>query len=417
MPRPAVLPAAPPTACGRRVLLAELAAGAAALAGLGLAPRPARAAAAVEPLVVWFTVKGAPGMRRVAEAFTRDTGVPVVVETPDDGPAKFQQAASAGKGPDIYVYAHDRIGEWTAAGLLHAVTPSARLRADIDPLAWQGFTLRGRTWGYPYAVEAVTLVYNPALVPRPPASFDEVFALDDQLARQGRRAILWDYTNAYFSWPLLAAGGAYAFRPRPDGTWDTRDTGVANAGAQAGALVLERLLREGRMPVGSGYPEMEAALAQGRVAMMINGPWSWVNLQRLGIPFGVARIPRVAGKPAVPFVGIKGLMINRATRQRELAVAFIEDYLLTPEGLNAVDQAEAIGAPASRAYFAALSAQPGVGERIATIMASARDGAITPSVPEMGRFWAAMKSSLTTLSEGRQSVPQALQAARRRIVA
>jgi maltose/maltodextrin transport system substrate-binding protein len=37
----------------------------------------------------------------------------------------------------------------------------------------------------------------------------------------------------------------------------------------------------------------------------------------------------VAGKPAAPFVGVKGLLINRATRQRELAVEFIENHLLT----------------------------------------------------------------------------------------
>jgi hypothetical protein len=40
---------------------------------------------------------------------------------------------------------------------------------------------------------------------------------------------------------------------------------------------------------------------------------------------------------------------------------------------------------------------------VAGIMASARDGVPTPSIPEMGRFWAAMKSSLTNLSEGRQT--------------
>jgi maltose-binding protein MalE len=78
----------------------------------------------IKPLVIWFTVEGAKGMRKVAEAFTRDTGVPVVVETTDEGPAKFQQAASAGKGPDIYIYAHDRIGEWVAGGLVRAVQPS-----------------------------------------------------------------------------------------------------------------------------------------------------------------------------------------------------------------------------------------------------------------------------------------------------
>jgi maltose/maltodextrin transport system substrate-binding protein len=382
----------------------------AAMLGVGLG---ARAAAPDGPLVVWFSVEGAKAMRRAGESFTAATGVDVVVETPDDGPQKFQQAASAGKGPDIYVYAHDRIGEWVAAGLIHAVAPSRRLVDDIDPLAWRGFTWRGRLWGYPMALEAITLIHNKALVPVAPRTWDEVFALEARLRPQGRHAILWDYTNAYFTWPMLAAGGAYSFRQRADGSFDVRDTGVANEGGVRGAALLERLIREGLMPAGSGYPEMEAALAQGRAAMMINGPWSWVNLKRVGMDFGVANIPMLDGHAARPFIGVKGLMINRSTDKRELAVEFIERHVLTLEGLRAIDRAEPIGAPASRAYFAELAADP----RIAGIMASARDGIPTPAVPEMGRFWAALKTSLTTLSEGRQDARQAMEAAARRIVA
>ena len=383
-------------------------AAAAALGGVAIAR-------AQSPLVVWFTVEGAKGMRAVGERFTAVTGVPVVVETPDEGPAKFQQAAGAGKGPDIYIYAHDRIGEWIASGLLHSVNPGRALMQDIDPLGWKGFGLRGRLWGYPYALEAVTLLYNKALVQTPPKDFDEVFALDARLRQQGRRAILWDYTNSYFSWPLLAAHGGYAFKQRSDGSFDPRDTGLNNAGARQGAELLSRLIREGLMPVGSGYPEMEAAVAQGRVAMMINGPWAWVNLKRVGIDFGVARVPAVAGKPASPFVGVKGVLINRATRQRELAVEFIENHLLARPGLRAIDRAEPIGAPASRAYYAELLADPVNGPRVAGIMESARDGQPTPSNPEMGRVWAAMKSSLTNLSEGRQTPAQALDVAAQRV--
>ena len=398
-----------PAPARRRLLRA--AAGAATL-GLGAFAPHARAA---KPLVVWFTVEGAKAMRRIGEGFTAATGVPVIVDTPDplDGPSKFQQAAASGKGPDLYVYAHDRIGEWIAGGILHAVEPSRPVLDDIDPLAWQGFSFRGRRWGYPYAIEAVTLIYNKALVPTPPRDFDEVIALDRQLQAQGKRAILWDYTNTYFTWPLLAAHGGYAFRQRPDGTWDPRDTGANNAGARVGAELIDRLVRSGAMPAGSGYAEMEAGVAQGRVAMMINGPWAWVNLQRMGVDYGVARIPAVAGKPAVPFVGIKGILVSRATKQRELAAEFVENHVLKLPGLRAIDRAEPIGAPASRAFYAELSADP----RIAGIMASARDGVPTPSIPEMGRFWAAMKSSLTTLTEGRQSPQQALDTAARRIVA
>ena len=156
-------------------------------------------------------------------------------------------------------------------------------------------------------------------------------------------------------------------------------------------------------------------MAQGQVAMMINGPWSWVNLQRAGVDFGIARIPSIAGKAAAPYVGVKGVMINRATRQRELAVEFIENYLLSNRGLRLVDQAEPIGAPASRALYAALSTDPKVGDKVSGIMASAKDGVPTPCIPEMGRFWAAMKSSLTNMTEGRQTPAQALAAAAKRI--
>jgi maltose/maltodextrin transport system substrate-binding protein len=397
----------------RRRRLTQALAGAAAL-GLATARGPVRAAAGT-PLTVWFTVEGAKAMRRIGERFTAETGVPVVVDTPDEGPQKFQQAAGAGKGPDIYIYAHDRIGEWIAGGLIGAVTPSQRLLDDIDPLAWKGFTSRGRLWGYPYAIEAITLIHNKALVKTPPKDFDEVFALDRELSRQGRKALIWDYTNNYFSWPLMAAHGGYAFRQRPDGSYDPRHTGVNNTGALVGAQLIDRLVREGLMPRGSGYPEMEAAVAQGRAAMMINGPWAWVNLQRVGIDFGVAKIPAVAGKPAAPYVGVKGLMINRATRQRELAVEFIENHLLTLPGLRAIDRAEPIGAPASKAFYAELAADPRHGDKIAGIMTSARDGVPTPSIPEMGRFWATMKTSLTNLSEGRQTPQQALDSAARRL--
>jgi maltose/maltodextrin transport system substrate-binding protein len=374
---------------------------------------PRALAQSQRPLVAWFTVEGAKAMRQIGEVFTAETGVPLVVETPDsDGPSKFQQASAAGKGPDLFIYAHDRVGEWVAGGLLHPVSPSRALREDIDPLAWRGFSARGRLWGYPFALEAITLVHNRKLVPEPPRTWDDVFALDARLAKQGQRAILWDYTNPYFTWPLLAAHGGYAFRARADGSWDGADTGVANEGALKGARLLERLLREGLMPSGSGYPEMEAALAQGRVAMMINGPWSWLNLKRAGIDFGVAKIPALDGKPAAPFVGVKGVLVNRTTRQREVAVEFVERHLLTLPGLRLLDRAEPIGAPASRAYYAELAADA----RIAGIMASARDGVPTPSVPEMGRFWAALKSSFTTLSEGRQTAEQAMKAAERRIL-
>ena len=388
----------------------RLAAATMMLAAGGAFTLPALAAEAGK-LLIWYTTDGSKTLQQVAEEFTKKTGVLVVVEAPTDGPANFHQAASAGKGPDIFVWAHDRVGEWIAGGLLTPVTPSKKIQADIDPLAWKALTVGGKVWGYPLAMEAVALVYNKALVPTPPKTFEEVMALDKKLSAQGKKAILWDYTNTYFTWPLLAANGGYVFKQRPDGTYDASDTGVNNAGALIGVELLNKLLREKYMPTGAGYAEMEGAMAQGKVAMMINGPWSWDNLRKANVDFGVAKIPMVAGKKAVPFVGVRGVLINKNSPNKDVAVEFIENYMLTPKGLKPLNEIEPLGAPASISYFAEVKSNPNV----AATMASAQDGVPMPNNPEVGRFWSAMKSALTNVMEGRQSPKEAMDAAAKRI--
>jgi maltose/maltodextrin transport system substrate-binding protein len=386
---------------------------AAALALTGALPHAAHAA---EPgkLLIWINGdKGYNGLAKVGEEFTAKTGVQVVVEHPEDAPNKFQQAAAAGKGPDIWIWPHDRIGEWIAGGLLQPVTPSKKVLADLDPLAVKAFAVGGKQWGYPMSIEAVSLVYNKALVPTPPKTFDEVIALDKKLAASGKKAILWDYNNTYFTWPLLAANGGYPFKLKADGNFDPSDSGVNNAGALKGAELLNKLVKDGVMTKGAGYAEMEAGMAQGKVAMMINGPWSWDNLKKANIDFGVAKIPTVNGKKAAPFVGVLGAMISKASPNRDVAVEFIENFMLAPKGLKTINDDVPLGTPASKALFAELKANP----NIQATMASAQDGAPMPNNPEMGRFWSSMESALKNMTEGRQAPKEALDAAAKRITA
>jgi maltose/maltodextrin transport system substrate-binding protein len=385
----------------------------AATAALALGAPWAHAAEAGK-LLVWINGdKGYNGIAKIGEEFAKKTGVQVTVEHPEDAPNKFAQAAAAGKGPDIWIWPHDRIGEWIAGGLLQTVTPGKKVQADIDPLAWKAFTVGGKTWGYPLSVEAVSLVYNKKLVSTPPKTFEEVIALDKKLSAEGKKAILWDYNNTYFTWPLLAANGGYAFKPKADGSYDASDTGVNNAGALKGAELLAKMVKDGVMTKGAGYAEMEAGMAQGKVAMMINGPWSWDNLKKANIDFGVAKIPTVGGKKAAPFVGVLGAMISKASPNRDVAVEFIENHLLSVDGLKTVNNDVPLGTPASKALFAELKSNP----NIQATMASAQDGSPMPNNPEMGRFWSSMESALKNMTEGRQSPKEALDAAAKRISA
>jgi maltose/maltodextrin transport system substrate-binding protein len=387
--------------------LATAAAAIAALAGAGLA-----SAQEAGKLLVWINGdKGYNGLQKVGDAFAKKSGIPVSVEHPEDAPGKFQQAAAAGKGPDVFCWPHDRMGEWAKSGLIVPINPSKKVRDDIEPSAWKAFNYQGKTWGYPISVEAIGLVYNKALVKTPPKSFDDVIKLDKELAASGKKAILWDYNNTYFTWPMLAAAGGYVFGRDAKGEYDPTKVGVNDAGAVKGAEVLAGLIKNGQMPKGSGYAEMEAAFNKGNVAMMITGPWAWDNIRKSNIDFGVAPIPDVAGKPSKPFVGVLGCMIAAPSKSKDLATEFLENYVLTLDGLKTINADVKLGTPANNDFFKELSADA----NIKATMENARRGEPMPNIPEMGKFWSAMASALENITNGRQAPKEALDSAAARM--
>ncbi|MDC8770099.1 maltose/maltodextrin ABC transporter substrate-binding protein MalE [Roseateles albus] len=365
-------------------------------------------------LLVWINGdKAYTGLQQVGDAFTKASGVKVVVEHPVDATDKFQQAAGAGKGPDIFCWPHDRVGEWAKSGLLTPLRPSKKLYEEVEEAAWKAFAYQGKIWGYPIAIETTGLIYNKALVATPPATFDALIALDKQLQKQGKHAILWDYNKSFFTWSILAGAGGHIFGRDAKGELDANQVGVNNAGALAGAEMIARLLREGHMPKGARYAEMESGFAKGDVAMMISGPWAWDNAKKAKIDFGVAPIPAVvAGKPSKPFVGVLGCMIAAPSTQKDIAREFLENHLMRPEGLKILDADVPIGVPANKAFYAELSVNP----LIRASMENARLGEAIPNIPEVGRFWTAMDAALEAITNGLQSPKDALDGASARML-
>lgn len=358
-------------------------------------------------LLIWVGAnRDEVALQAIGDQFTADLGVPVTVQVVDpDLTDKFQQAAATGDGPDIVLWAHDRFGEWAAGGLVAPVSPSAEWAADILPSAMDAVSFNGAIWGYPIGVEAVTLIYNKALAPTPPASFEEI----RDAGEAGK--ILWDYNNTYFTMPMLMAGGGFAFQ-KVDGVYDGSVTGVNTEGAIAGADMLKSLFDAGVLPTGVDYGVMDGAMANGEVAMVLNGPWSWAGYRAAGIDIGVAPIPTVGGNVSPPFLGVQVLGINAASPNADLAKEFIENYLTTDEGLASWNAGGGIGALADMSAAAAQE-DPLVGEMLAV----AANGIPMPSNPEMGAFWSAMGPALTNITTAAATPADALNDAAARILA
>ncbi|HIF9171842.1 TPA: maltose/maltodextrin ABC transporter substrate-binding protein MalE [Photobacterium damselae] len=355
-------------------------------------------------LTIWINGdKGYNGLAEVGKKFEADTGVKVTVAHPDALEEKFPQMASTGDGPDIIFWAHDRFGGYAQAGLLAEVKPTEAFKNKFTDFTWDAVSYNGKYIGYPVAVESLSLIYNKDLVPNPPKNWEEMAALDKELQKKGKRAIMWNLQEPFFTWPVLAADGGYAFKFTPNG-YDAKNVGVNNEGAKRAMTFMKQMVDNGVIAADVDYAIAESGFNKGDVAMTINGPWSWANIDKAGVNYGVTVLPKLSGNPSKPFVGVLTAGISTASPNQDLAVEFLENYLLTDEGLATVNKDVPLGAVALKSYQKTLSKD----SRIAATMDNALNGEVMPNIPQMAAFWYAEKAAIGNVLTGRQSVDDAL---------
>lgn len=351
-------------------------------------------------LLIWINGdKAYTAVGDIGKKFTADNGIPVTVEHPTDLPTKFAPAAQSGNGPDIVIWAHDRLGSWASSGLIQPVDVEPDYRAKFNPKSWDALLFDGKTWGYPICMESVALIYNKALVKEPPAALASVKA---DLAPY---PILWAYDTPYFTWPFLAGAGGYVFNKKADGNYDLNDIGVNQAGAVSALQAIGDMIKAGTLAKGVTYDVMIAQMQQGKCAMMVNGPWAWNDLKKANIDYGIGVIPGATeAGPAKPFVGVLGAMIDAKTPNKELAELFIRDYLLTPESLAALDKDTYDGPHALIESYHVQKADP----RVEASMKNVELGVLMPNIPQVQTFWSALETAIKTVTSGQGGAKESL---------
>jgi maltose/maltodextrin transport system substrate-binding protein len=229
-------------------------------------------------LLIWMDADRGQALRATAaKKFEHDLGLKVTIESPEKITDSFPIAAQMAKGPDIVIWAHDKVGEWADAGLIAPVQISEEFGNRFFPKAWQAVLHSGKIWGYPLALETVTLIYNKKLLEgSPPTQLSDLVALNEKIKKEhpGVTTILWDYNNSCYSWGILASAGAYVFA-KNGSDYDLKNMGVGNRGAVEGlskiiALIhacfaKERLIRCGGGPNGPRESGHDCLRAVGMV--------------------------------------------------------------------------------------------------------------------------------------------------------
>ena len=91
-----------------------------------------------------------------------------------------------------------------------------------------------------------------------------------------------------------AVYGGYVFAEN-DGALDPADLGLNNEGAVEGTEYIQKWYQEGLFPKGivgeNGGAAMDGLFNEGKVASVMNGPWSFQSYKDAGIDIGISAMP------------------------------------------------------------------------------------------------------------------------------
>ena len=368
-------------------------------------------------LRIWADETRVPALRTVEAAFEAEYGIDLVIEEVGFGDIRTQMvtAAPAGEGADVFVGAHDWLGELVSSGIV-APLDLGDLEADFAPVAINAFKYGGELYGMPYATENIALFINTDLVPECPATWTEVYELSAELAANNTEDVdtnqygfVRQEGDPYHFYPIQTAFGGYIFGRDENGDEDPTDVGVGNEGSIAAAQWYERMVQEGLQPPAVDGDTQIAWFEQGKSAMTITGPWNTQRIVDSGVPFQICDIPDETSEGR-PFVGVQGFLVNAFAKDPLLAQAFLTEFVATEEVQQAIYEA----GQRPPAYLPVLEAIDDP-----NIAAFGQAGAVAdpmPKIPEMGAVWEAWGNAVTIVAQGADTAENAFTNAQQQIV-
>jgi arabinogalactan oligomer/maltooligosaccharide transport system permease protein len=301
--------------------------------------------------------------------------------------AKIEATVPRGNGPDLFIFAHEKVADWAAEGLVLPVVPPE----GLHPVTVEAVTVDGKAWAWPLAYKSLALFYNRALVPEPPTTTDALVALSKQLAGPDRWGFAYEVASAYQNagWMYGYGGGVF--------------TGGPLAGSRVKLDSPENIAAFGFVKELAGIVPAEPSGAlvtqlftEGRVAMVLDGPWFLGEIT--GVDYGVTPMPVVSatGRPAAPYVTVEGLFLAREGAEARAFGAWL-----------ASDEAAQVRLDKGRQLVA--NANLPVRDPVLAAFRKQLDTAVPmPNRVEMARTWEPLAGALRRLCRGAVDPAEAL---------
>jgi arabinogalactan oligomer / maltooligosaccharide transport system substrate-binding protein len=338
------------------------------------------------PITVWVDIERKPALEDVAASFTEETGVEVKLVTKDFATVDqdFISQVPTGKGPDVIVSPHDKLGAYVSAGVV-APLELGDVADGFAEAAIQAMTYDGKVYGVPYSIENVALVRNTDLVAEPVETFDEVIANGKAAATEYPFLVGLspEQGDPYHLYPLQTSFGSQVFAQNADGSYDASQLVLGDEAGVEFATALKQWGAEGILNANIDGDKAREFFIAGQSPYYLTGPWNIPAIAEAGINYAIDPLPSAGGEEARPFVGVNGFFLSSKSENALAATDFIVNYLSTEDAQLSLFEVGGRPPALVSAYETAAANDPDV-EAFGAI---GQTGAPMPAIPEMGAVW------------------------------
>ncbi|HWJ67618.1 MAG TPA: extracellular solute-binding protein [Nocardioides sp.] len=312
---------------------------------------------------------------------------------------KFKTAAEAGEGaPDILRAEVAWVPEFAAAGHLYALDGTPLLEdTEFLETPLSSNVYEDKTYGVPQVTDTLGLMYNKELfekagIEEPPTTWDEVEEAATALKQEAGVEGIYINSGGYFLLPFMYGEGGDLVDT------ESESIVVASDENKAGIQAAQDLIESGAAPkpdANDSYGTMMTLFKEGKVGMIINGPWEVANISsdpKFGgfENLGIAPVPGGSEGAGAPVGGHNYVVYSGMDEAKaDAAIAFIE-FLTSAESEAYI--ADELGLLPTNAEAYELIED---NERVIAWQSALEVSVARPWIPEGGLFFAPLDEMAT----------------------
>lgn len=308
--------------------------------------------------------------------------------------------------PDLFIFAHDKIGVFAEMGILSPVTELLEegVLEDYLDMTLEAASYKGTIYQLPLYFETLMFMYNRRYMQdeEVPATTDELLSYMEANTGRGRYGFVEQHSTAYYSAAWIHGFGGSII--------DSQREPFPNPDAVKDALRYHLKFVE-LMPGETEYATVNTLFLEGKADATIGGPWMVPSARAAEIDLGIAPMPVVdaTGMALAPYSGVQGVHVLKfaAENKTETVKAFLA-ALTAPEVGVSLALASGCAPANSKCYEDPAVANDAL---VQAMRETAQIAVPMPNIPEMDVMWTVTSNLLTDVNLSGKDVDSAFEEA------